>query len=981
MAVYIEPVKSGPKKLDPLARFRGPQWRHGLWLVALLLCALAFVWEWIWLDNLPTALTELQYAGNQNTARQVMDAWAEVGVTPDRILYAVLLDIPGLLLTGAALAWAAKRAEPYFRDGAHEWKNYVIGGAVFAAGCGLIGDLTLCVFLSDPLKHPAALPWVFFWITLKTFLFSAAALYAASGFGQSWRAGGFRDATRACGFSLFAALVGPGLLAFGHQGTAIFDSVTSPILYRSALLATLFFSLMCWGAARYAVTYKEKEKAKIGGAGDRTPRAEKVSSFFRSLVVPTETTGRSDPGAGGRQAYDRKKYVHEAGREEEGAAAWKKGWAEGEDWIPRFCGLAPSLLIILLILLADPTELQSKGSAKGVAAVGALVALILWIHAFVRKGRAGRAGVKRLALFDFYFYRATVFLGAVFILSGCFGSRALTYLTLDLLGGTGPLAAWFFSFSLLVPGFTYLVTAGRRYGKPFLALVLAYGFLINAADLNDDHGVRYKELPYTPRADGSTAPPDLKALNRAFDDWLGSDQRVARWKERHAGQPYPVVFVAAAGGGIVAGGVLTATMAELSRNKNTPGTEDHLFAISGVSGGSLGAVTYASLRGINAKGAARYDFSADAKNVLTSDMLSPTVAALFGPEMVQRFLPFAVPNFRDRRDGYKNGFALDRGRDLELAFEQALDRQTPGVASARAESMLSAYPRPCEASHLPALFLNTTCVETGQRMVISTLHPDAVPDDLRRLDGVPAPGPDGDWPLPFETLYDVNPLVDLPLTTAACLSARFPVVSPPASLPQWRSQPVQGAAGDSLYPLTVKRRYVDGGYYENSGVETAMDVIDALQRQDGLRKRAARHLDWRPVLLSVHMNGTDSAGQFARDDLSGGAVDGLKGTALSPRRAAGFDEVLGPANAFFNGWGGPARPQLMRARRRLHAPNGKSDFIEMPFPHPVILSWYLSKAQYGTLQTQARVLLNGRQGRRLRDILATPPAEGPAARP
>ena len=111
----------------------------------------------------------------------------------------------------------------------------------------------------------ALLKIVFFCITLKTFLFSAIILYIASGFGQSRWSGGFWDATRACGFSLFAALVGPGLLAFGHQGTAIFGVISdgrSPadtLLYVKALGGILFFSLMCWGAARYAVTYKEAE--------------------------------------------------------------------------------------------------------------------------------------------------------------------------------------------------------------------------------------------------------------------------------------------------------------------------------------------------------------------------------------------------------------------------------------------------------------------------------------------------------------------------------------------------------------------------------------------------------------------------------------------------------------------------------------------------------------------------------------------------
>ena len=75
-------------------------------------------------------------------------------------------------------------------------------------------------------------------------------------------------------------------------------------------------------------------------------------------------------------------------------------------------------------------------------------------------------------------------------------------------------------------------------------------------------------------------------------------------------------------------------MAELQRSH--PEAESHLFAISGVSGGSLGAVTYAALRdgGRNNAGTTR-QYREAAEQVMTSDMLSPTVASLLGPEMVQ----------------------------------------------------------------------------------------------------------------------------------------------------------------------------------------------------------------------------------------------------------------------------------------------------------------------------------------------------------
>ena len=928
------------------------------WLLLALTFLLIFLGEWVWLDNLPTALTELQYAGNQNTASQVVEAWGWVGITRDRIQVAVVLDIFSLLIFAFVLAWAVHYAAEHFRDGAHEWKNKVLGGTTLAALCGLLGDCALNFFLSSPLKETNILTFVFFVITLKTILFSAVGLYVACGFAQSWWAGGFWDAVRVCGFSVFAAFAGPGLLTFGHQGTAIFAVVYERLwpedksVHRDAgpycwtLIATLFFSLMCWGAARYAVSYKEAERKRL--KTDRKRRQHHLQARKVSLTL-------------------RKK--------------WLSGWKAGQRWVPRFCGLVPSLLIVLIIILADPAEIESKGAAGGIVGIGGLVAGIIWVRAHGLKRAASlptpaaRAQARK-AIDDRFsaIYKWTVGVGSAFVVAGCLSPYVLRWLTLDFLRGIGPLAAWFFSFSVLVPFFTFLVTAGRRSRKPLLALVLAYGFLINAADLNDDHGLRYQ---YGTDIKGNNIPlKHLKqpALNDAFDAWLASD-KVKEWRTKHPGQPYPVLFVAAAGGGIVAGGVFTATMAELHQNPNTPQAEDHLFAISGVSGGSVGAVTYAVLRDHDLDDPSTHQFSDAAKKVMTSDMLSPTVASLLGPEMIQRFLPVAVPNvkFLGGDLHYRNEFAMDRGRAVDLAFEAALTRYTSQEAFPKAQTMLTDYPPPDDPkdSRLPVLFLNTTCVETGQRMVISTVRPDAVPDDLRAMSAGEMPKQKGDWPLPFETLYDVDPRVDLPLSTAACLSARFPVVSPPAFLPQWRDHPIQGAAGSALYPLTVKRRYVDGGYYENSGVETAMDVIDALRRQNYPRTAAGR-IPWRPVLIAVHMDDTDTSLQPARADLSGKTLTRLGPVADNPHRDFGFDEIAGPAEAFFNGWGGPSRPELMRTRRRLRGPDGSSDFIEMSFPRPVILSWYLSEKQYGFLQDQARMLLNGRQGRRLRGILEPP---------
>ena len=904
-------------------------------IIALLLSAISLVGQGCCLKNLPSVITELQFAGNWDTAIRVLYFWNAAGINLPRVEAAIGLDF--FLIVGYVILLVAAvcAAAPHFLDGARKWKPY-FALAVFLAGIfNAFQDGALLVLLWGWADTTGV---VFFCATVKTFFFSAAVLYVAAGFSLAEWTRGFWDAVRVCGFSLFAALVGPGLLSFDNQGAAIFDaSVDEPGRPQCAYAAAFIFSMMCWGAARYAVSYKEEETraASINPTGLLSRIWEKILApvikswawFFAPLKKlfpsPQEPPSGRTPSLPGQN--DREK---------------KKGWEAGSDWVPRFCGVAPPLLIALNIALTDGGDLTRKSSGWWMVAIAVVMAVWMGVHYFFRKSYK-----VVLARLDTNFYHLISFAGAVAVLC-----VSLTPCYLQFLTRGGPLAAWFLSFSLMVPWFTFLIWTGRRHRKPYLALFLAYGFLVNVANLNDDHEMRH--IYNTALLPDNQQPP---RLNDAFDKWLtetGAKGTLAK--------PYPVVFVAAAGGGIVAGSALTATMAELG--VSVPHAEEHLFAISGVSGGSLGAVTYALRRGPH--------FHRDAETVMTSDMLSPTVASLFGPEMVQRFLPFAVPDWlgydKDYGAKFDTEFAMDRGRALDLAFENAL-KSTNKSTKDQSPMLLSRYPPP-GPNDPPALFLNSTCVETGQRMVISTLRPDPADPKLKK----------GDWPLPFETLYDTDPHVDLPLSTAACLSARFPIVSPPAFLSQWRELPIRGLDPSDPHTLTVKRRYVDGGYYENSGVETAMDVIDALHRQDKLRNRTP----WRAVLISIHP-ASDDHDDTSLQTARGGIIPTEQGTrASTPRRSSGFDEIVGPVDAFFNGWGGPARPQFMRARRRLpyHAEKGPdSDFIEMPFPKPHILSWYLSKNQYETVQSQATALLcgemrggkwvTGKQGQRLRAIL------------
>jgi hypothetical protein len=207
--------------------------------------------------------------------------------------------------------------------------------------------------------------------------------------------------------------------------------------------------------------------------------------------------------------------------------------------------------------------------------------------------------------------------------------------------------------------------------------------------------------------------------------------------------------VAAQGGGIYAA-YHTAIL--LSRIEDyCPEFRNHLFAISSVSGGSLGAAVFASLTKALAhthieqgtdedvtpeasmpeatielpcpvmeRGTLR-SFSAPkpgahelaARRILASNFLAPLAAGALFPDFLQRFLFFPVPKF-------------DRARWLEGAFEDSWHQAEESWSRAGdnpfkrenpfKESVLSLW-SPDGAA--PALLINTTEVDSGRRLVIS----------------------------------------------------------------------------------------------------------------------------------------------------------------------------------------------------------------------------------------------------------------------
>lgn len=337
--------------------------------------------------------------------------------------------------------------------------------------------------------------------------------------------------------------------------------------------------------------------------------------------------------------------------------------------------------------------------------------------------------------------------------------------------------------------------------------LIAFAILLSALDLNDNHWIETDP--------GAAAPPPMTSSS-AFEAWLRSRGGLTSLPE---GRKFPVYIVAAQGGGAYAA-YHSATLLS-SIQDECPDFAKHLFAISAVSGGSVGASVFAGLleghpippasssigdcgtRVRPPKGRSLEDLTAE---VLDRDFFAPLQAGMLFPDFMQRFIWPPIG-------------AFDRARTLDKALASSWHdaMQIPGARWLNPKpdnenllgSQFTAHWKPSTDSLVPALLFNTTETHSGRRRLIA---PFTFPGtDLRFM---PVWNMAADAP--------VKP-VTLSVKTAAFVSARFPWVTPSA----WFEDIATTKSGGRV---AEKIRVVDGGYFENSGVATALDLINAMQQ-------------------------------------------------------------------------------------------------------------------------------------------------------
>lgn len=355
-------------------------------------------------------------------------------------------------------------------------------------------------------------------------------------------------------------------------------------------------------------------------------------------------------------------------------------------------------------------------------------------------------------------------------------------------------ALWVFvgTFLLAVPGETL--------GLPVTSIVVVFAILVSFLGYYDNHSVR--EMP-------ETTPWSGLSLDNALEKWWTHVPKPADPKK-----PVPLVLVATAGGASRAAFWTTEVLAQIEQNH--PGFHKHIFAISSVSGGSLGAVVYRTMLNevINdntSKETAdpqavycEHDGKATKKNMLNCgltaidhDFLGPTFLTGLYADMTQRFLPGSL--LPDRAS------ALERSR--EQAWRRTMPNSSKGIGLDTAFHSLWN-----EETWLPALIINGTSEKTGRRIITSNLVIDAnlFTDAL-------------------DYFKMISPQHDIAVSTAAHNSARFPYID---------------AAGTLMTEGRMTDRIVDGGYFENFGAGSIYDLLRALNEEkaafEGKKGRAIK---------------------------------------------------------------------------------------------------------------------------------------------
>ncbi len=241
---------------------------------------------------------------------------------------------------------------------------------------------------------------------------------------------------------------------------------------------------------------------------------------------------------------------------------------------------------------------------------------------------------------------------------------------------------------------------------------------------------------------------------------------------------FPVFIVLADGGAsrssFWTGSVLAKVEAETHGKFSS-----HLFCLSGSSGGSIGNLIFWKTIADSSEYSTH-----EIQKYLSEDFLSFPLAHLLGPDLILPFFPQAL--------------LQDRAEALETALIHPSEESR--FSNFLQQNFSSTFPNEAKKFMPPLLCINSTRMQDGAPAVIANFKIDTLYFGNR-----------------IDVLGEINESNDLSIASSLVLGARFPYFCP------------AGRVGETYY--------VDGGYFDNSGVGVAHELIGNLQEmiQDSLK--------------------------------------------------------------------------------------------------------------------------------------------------
>jgi hypothetical protein len=475
----------------------------------------------------------------------------------------------------------------------------------------------------------------------------------------------------------------------------------------------------------------------------------------------------------------------------------------------------------------------------------------------------------------------------------------------------GSVTIFLFFILLLAVCVSDLSRLHDRRSIPALTVLVSLALVLSWFNISDNHLVTTIER-------AKEAQPVLPT-GIAFNEWLNG--RVDRSSFQERGQPYPVFIISAEGGGLYAA-QFTATFLARAQDR-CPNFAQHVFAISAVSGGSLGAGIFASVSKRFASNGPWQDcqfgdlgvglFEAKTRAILDRDFLSPIVGAALFSDFTHAFVPWLPPT-------------RDRARVFDQSIEDAWTQTLPDTPNPLKEPYLSFWDPKGVG---PAVLTNTTQVENGMRVVVTPFMSIDRPMESGSLHQRSARTVYIGTKLMDEGWEGLKPSEDISMSTAIGLSARFPWVMPAARFKTSKTE----------------FRLVDGGYLDNSGDETAFDLVMELAKIQSVGGKLPNGItvpEFKVYLISL------------ADDI-----------VLAPGAVEGLGDVLSPVRTMLSTR--PTRSQLDKHRVRafLNPTSGINVGTQGAFSEPaplvelnqtefeVPLGWHLSEASRALIAVQS----------------------------